>query len=421
MIATIQTKHAIRAWIIGMIASIGVVGCAQSNDRGMAVRPVTLAEFAKPKGTAAGEPQRALNENPPQATAGPVSAADLSEEVAGPVSDDDPAPRAVLRFTRPGQRIIVDSLVGEVNGRPIFADEFLEPIEERLRRAAEQTSGPQREVVLRAIVTSWLRDVVLDALILAEAEASLTVAQQQGLFALIRNWQEEVIRRGGGTRFGIESSLRQEGYGTLKDYMRRQEELLLVNELRRRKIKPRVIVSWRDIEREYQRRYDEFNPPATVTLARIRLSNEDQADLITQVKHRLAGGESFAEIADELGFPNGGVWETFKMGDGGISDIEVSEQMKADLAGLGPGQTSEPFTQGSATVWLNIVSVDRPPGITLYDDPQVQRRLGEDIRKRRNKQEWDRYVNSLLDRGSYNELDDMAERLYRIALLRYGR
>ena len=67
------------------------------------------------------------------------------------------------------------------------------------------------------------------------------------------------------------------------------------------------------------------------------------------------------------------------------------------------------------------MSVDRPPGITLYDDPQVQRRLGEDIRKRRNKQEWDRYVNSLLDRGIYDELDDMADRLYRIALLRYGR
>ena len=47
--------------------------------------------------------------------------------------------------------------------------------------------------------------------------------------------------------------------------------------------------------------------------------------------------------------------------------------------------------------------------------------MGEDIRKRRNKQEWDRYVNSLLDRGIYDELDDMADRLYRIALLRYGR
>ncbi len=61
MIATIQTKYAIRAWIIGMIVSIGAVVCAQSNDRGIAVRPVSIAEFAKPKGTATGEPQRALN------------------------------------------------------------------------------------------------------------------------------------------------------------------------------------------------------------------------------------------------------------------------------------------------------------------------------------------------------------------------
>ena len=115
-----------------------------------------------------------------------------------------------------------------------------------------------------------------------------------------------------------------------------------------------------------------------------------------------------------------GEWVTFTMGPGGISDIEVSDQMKLLLEGLGPAETSEVFTQGRTTMWLHVVSVDRPEVRDIYDK-QVQRLLAAEIRRRRSEEEWNRYIASLLQRGIYDELDKMAQRLYEIAMLRYSR
>ena len=54
-----------------------------------------------------------------------------SADVSPTVSESPPmAPQAdnAPSSGRPRQRVIVDSLIGQVNGRPIFADQFLEPL-----------------------------------------------------------------------------------------------------------------------------------------------------------------------------------------------------------------------------------------------------------------------------------------------------
>ncbi len=398
------------------VATIALAGCGQMKSRDIEGRPVSLAEFAGPRPAA--PVQTELATEPPRSRDAPTEAPRLR---AGAGPEDDLATPEPMRLTELGDHTIVDSLVGEVNGRPIFADEFLEPIEDRLIQAAEQYAGAQREAAFRMIIHGWLQDVIIDELILAEAEAALTPNEQMGLLAFIRNWQEQLIRqKGGGTRAAAEDRLRRETGMGLEGTLDTRKKMVLINELRRKKIDPRVIVSWRDIQREYQRRFDEFNPPATVTLARIRLSTERQADLIEEVKPRLAAGEPFARVAEDAGFPDGGRWETFEVGPGGISDIGISDDMKGALEGLGAGQTSEPFIQGAATVWLHVESVEHSAGKSIYD-AQVQRALSQELRARRNVEEWNRHIESLLEKGIYHELDEMAERLYRIALDRYAR
>ena len=408
-------KASIRAGCsIGAI--VGAAGCASSNNNG--ARTVTIAEFAQPAAAeVAATPEEAGAE-----TVQPVVA-----RARGDASGIDPfdfvepeefSDRTILRPTEPGETVVVDSLVGHVNGRPVFADDFLEPIEDRLLRAAEETSGVERQQVFRVIINDWLQDVVTNELLLAEAEASLSFDEQRGLFAWLRMMYDEEIRRGGGTRSGAERRRQQSGEN-LDEYLGGQKDMVLIHQLQQSKIQPRVIVSWRDIEREYKRRFEEFNPLATVTLARIRLNPVTQAALVNDVKARLAAGEAFAEIAEELGYADGGVWETFDMGPGGITDIEVSDAMKRALEGLEQGDTSEPFALGSGLLWLHVVEMQRPGGRSIYE-PAVQLGLRNSIRARRANVEWFRYVNSLLERGVYDELEDMAERLYQIAMLRYG-
>ena len=399
------------------LLAAGVAGCRGMTGGEPAARPVSLAEFARPRAASEAAITRT---RPVDAEPAGDSAQTLGTDNSGEFQPlPDQAARPALSLAQPGDRIIVDSLVGEVNGRPIFADEFLQEIEDRLLRAAEKLSGSERESAFRVIVNALLRDTVLNALILSEAEASLSPEQQMGRFAFIQSLQEEQIRQHKRSRVETERALASEG--GLDEYLKHRKEVGMVEELRRRKIDPRVIVSWRDIEREYLRRYDEFNPPAAVMLALIRLRTVDQAELIEQVQDRLSGGESFAAIAEELGFSGGGVWATFRMGPGGITDIDVSDPIKGVLAGLEEGQTSEPFTQGPSTLWVHVVSLQRPPARSLYEDPQIQRILRNEIHRRRGEVQWNRYINSLLERGIHDDLDVMADRLHEIAMERYGR
>jgi len=399
-------------------AAVAAVGCAHSNNRD--ARTVTIAEFAQPAAAEGAVAPAEVGDEPE--TVQPVVARALGD--AGGldpydfVEPEEFSDRAILRPTVPGETVIVDSLVGHVNGRPVFADDFLQPIEDRLLRAAEDTSGVERQQVFRAIINDWLQDVVTNELLLAEAEASLSSEEQMGLFAWLRMMYDEEIRRGGGTRSGAEQRRRKEGED-LDEYLGGQKDIVLIHQLQQSKIQPRVIVSWRDIEREYKRRYAEFNPLAIVSLARIRLNPVTQAALVDNVNARLAAGDPFTEIAEELGYADGGVWETFEMGPGGITDIEVSAVMKQALEGLEQGDTSEPFALGPAMLWLHVVEVERPGARSIYE-PAVQLGLRNAIRARRANTEWFRYVNSLLENGVYDELEEMAERLYQIALDRYG-
>jgi hypothetical protein len=315
--------------------------------------------------------------------------------------------------------VLVDSLVGQINGKPIFADAFLEPLEDRLLRTAEESSGRELDARFRQIIFDSLRQVVESELMLAEAETSLTEQQRMGLFALLDRIYQEQLRLAGGTRSGAEERTRRSGAG-LQEYLGTQREVALIRNLISEKIGPRVVVSWREVERVYRKRFADFNPPATVTLARIRLDRATQAALIEDVTRKLEAGVAFALIAEELELPDGGRWESFTMGSGGIADIGVSADMKRVLEGLKEGDTSKPFALGGSTVWVHVAAVDRRPPRSLYDQ-EVQLLLVSEVRNGRGKVEFDRYVQSLLKGGVYDDLDEMANRIYRIAAVRYGR
>jgi len=395
-------------WLLSAAACHRSITAPREGD----ARPVTLADFA-----------RRGHQDPVDAQDAAVLAAavgSLKEDPNAPIIwFDDFEDREALHPARPGDSVIVDSLVGHVNGRPIFADEFLEPIEDRLQRAAEQHRGLELDRTFLSIINEWLRETVLNELILAESEASLSEQEQMGLFAMLDRVYDEEIRKGGGTKSGAERRRQREG-DELDQYLGKQKDLVLIDHLRMAKIQPRVVVTWRDIEREYQRRYEDFNPAATVTLARIRINTETQAALIDEVTNRLAAGASFAVIAEERGFDDGGLWETFEAGPGGITDIQVSPAMKEALAGLVAGDTSPPFQLGSGTLWLHVVALRQPRSLSIYD-PGVQMSLKNAIHSHRSQVEWQRYIESLLEEGVHDDLEEMAERLFDIAMTRYGR
>jgi hypothetical protein len=200
--------------------------------------------------------------------------------------------------------------------------------------------------------------------------------------------------------------------------MAQRRSLALGQDLLRKRVQPRAIVSWRDVVQAYRRQFAEFNPPAQVRLGRVRLNRERDAERIETIEAALADGADFAAIAALAEAPDGGAWIEIELPPGGLKEttLAASVQDRLDLAA--PGTVGDPLDQGAFRTWFTVVAVDQPLGRSLYD-PEVQLSLENQLSSMRFAQEQDRYISSLRDRWVADNLDRMLARLLTIARQRY--
>lgn len=402
-----------------VIAALTLAGCGGGSRFGGPPRIISLAEFAgeapePSKGDQAPDVEVAASDPPP------ASATSDANQVFGRVEvrpELDERPEMVTSI-EPGEEIFVDSMVGQIRGRPVFAHEFFEPIDDELRRASERMGRREFEDYVKMNVEFWLRQLAQNEVLLAEAEASLTVQQQRGLFAMLRELRGEEIRRRGGSPQQAERSLLESEGVTLDEYMAARRDRQLILYVLRQRVWHRVVVAWRDIELEYQRLYDQFNKPASMTVLRISLREDRHPELIAQVKERLAGGDPFDEIASAVGMPEDLLALELELDDAG--NLLVDSEVLADvLAGLEIGETSPPVQLRNSLVWFHVASIEPAQRRTIYDQ-DVQLLLTAEIRRRRRVAEEHRFVVSLLEQGG-DSIKQIKERLRQIALERYAR
>ncbi|MFN9126768.1 MAG: hypothetical protein ACK5WD_13170 [bacterium] len=333
---------------------------------------------------------------------------------------DAQSPEVVARRVEAGEVWPVEGLVGQVNGRPVFADAFFNPIEDQLIAIAAMPDRVEARRALVTVVSRQFQEVVESELILAEAESRLSPEQQEGLFAWIRSLQEETIAQRGGSRAEAERSLASEDSMSLDDFLQMERDKALVRRLLSQRIEPRTIVSWRDVVQEYERRKGEFNPPPAIKIGRIRLDTANEAELIAKVRALLAEGKGFAEIVRTLNLPEGGFWNRYELPANGIEGLELSEAIKQRLDGLKVDQVSEPIEARGFVSWLAIMEVETQQQRSLYDR-EVQLALESELRGRRRIIERDRYIETLRSRWVTDDIQEMESRLVEIALQRYWR
>ena len=170
-----------------------------------------------------------------------------------------------------GVRWPVDGLVGQINGRPVFAAEFFLPIEDRLVRiAADAGPSESQRAIINLVHERWMT-FVNSELVIAEAESGLNIQMQEGLFAWLSDLEDEVTAQRGGTRFGAEQSLMEDTGLTMEEFIEQQRKLGLAGQLIRKKVQPRAIVSWRDVEQVYQGDIDIYVPPGRVVVGHMAM------------------------------------------------------------------------------------------------------------------------------------------------------
>ena len=325
----------------------------------------------------------------------------------------------------PGESVIVDSLIGQVNGRPIYADEVLGPIADQLNaeylQLVEDAAVPEWDLFQRTLIRlvgAQLQDLVLNELYLSEARAGLTSQEKTGLMAFMQNLREELVGERGGVFGEAEQQIMREEGLTWEEYLKMQEDQLLIRTLMHEKIQPNIMMSWKDVERLYNARKDQFQPEPKVTLGRIRLRTEGGDEKIQTVQSMFDAGDTFEVVAAWAGMPDDGIWDTFTMGEGGITDIEVADFYKTHLEGLGPGETSKSFVRGSYTIWVSVIEVNKPEQKDLYD-PEVQSMLQGELLNRKMTQARQDFIENMLEQGIYDDLNQMQMRVIAIALSRY--
>lgn len=317
-----------------------------------------------------------------------------------------------------GMPVIVDSLIGQVNGQPIYADEVLAPLMDRLQATYEEQSYPAFVQQMKSLVSQQLHSFVQNELIVAESRAGLSDQEQTGLLAFMDKIRQDAVRKRGGSEHEAARRLMEEEGKTIDEYIDDERQKVLIGELLREKITSKTLVAWRDIERAYRAQIDTFQPKATATLGRIRIKTAGNEERIASIDQELREGIAFMTVATQAGMPNDGQWQTFQLPKGGLPDISLNEFYTPYLKEIEDGGTTASFERGSWTMWISLLEVTRPTARSL-DEPDVQRMLQQQLmRDRSQRAEWE-YVNGLLQRGIHDEIGAMLDRALLIAISRF--
>lgn len=426
------TRLAAAGVLLGTAAWL-LPGCASDAERAQEVREVGVADFSRPiQGPVPEVVATPLPDvEPPSVTqVDRVTEFDDGTKVekkAVEITAVDPAtqkPQTQLvdegtqRSLRIGQRWPVESLVGQINGRPIFAEEIFRQIEAAVQLAAQDPNPDNARKQVDAIVRNAFRQQVESELILAEAESRLSPEMKVGLLGWLRDLQETTIAQRGGTRASAEEALRDEMQMSVEEFVNFRKNAELTRDILRRKVEPRVVVSWRDVERLYAARRAAYSPDPIYRLGRIRLSKESQADKVETVRTMLAEGKPFPEVADAVGMADHGFWRNVNLREGRMQLGDLTEDLQKAIAPLAPGKVSEPVEQRTSISWYSVVGTEAPATVSIYDQ-DLQLLLRGEIQSMQERIEQARYIQSLQKRWLGTSIAKMELRLVQMARERY--
>jgi len=221
-----------------------------------------------------------------------------------------------------------------------------------------------------------------------------------------------------GSREAASQSIEETQGVSLDEYLREEEQRQLITFQINEKIRKRVSVSRRDVELEYARYYDTFNPPPKAIFRLVQIP-ADRAEDIAEFERQLAQGTPFAQIAGQrfnrYKPDTGGQEDRVYKGERSAAEFFGNADLNAAARTIGEGQTVGPITLGSSLAWLHLEGIESK-SIGLYD---AQILIENALRTTREREAKDRYINRLRARASITDTAEMTARLLTIAEARF--
>jgi len=319
------------------------------------------------------------------------------------------------------QEMIVDAMVGQIRGKPVYADEVFREIgREELIRLGEVHPRDQFRRRAQDLIDKKLAEWLYNRLELTEAERTLTERERQGLPGMRKMQREQLIARWGGGVPALADHATRERYGySIEELVEQYIQANIIRYYRDRNIKPKVHVNRREVERYYRDHVDEFNTPSSVKVRVIVVRDASAAD---RVDEALASGMPFAEVAAQYSAfrkDTGGALPPFPL-KGPLSDFSELgwQELNEKVRTLGPGQHSDRTTIGSNFGWVMLEEVQTGKQQRLEE---VFVRIETMLRQEKEKKLHRTMMGELLANGNYTPPQQMADALLRVAMVRYAK
>ncbi len=352
---------------------------------------------------------------------GPVpSGGDPGEPGQTPVEPAAGGGERPVVVARGENEIVIDEMVGQINGRPVYAAAFLSSLDDILRAEAIEKGREEWIRTASQLIQNQLLERIRDELLIAEFNADLTFDERVGLFSFIEQIQQGIIDRDLGSAARADERLRDQENVSLRGKAQEQFNREIVFEQLRREVTRKVQVSWRDIRRYYEQNLEIFQPPSTAKLRVLRVDPADR-EAVGRALEGVRGSDRASLIAERTTFRSaeGGLIE-MELGPDGLAAAEFfgPAELNDPATGLSVGQISEPIEFSGAVWWLWLEDIETPEAVSLYD---AQNRIEQAIRSEREQQERARYFQRLFGTSAMTEqqLGEMRDRLIQFAIDRY--
>jgi len=332
-------------------------------------------------------------------------------------SETKPGSRPRVRTS--DARLIVDQMVGQINGQPLYASDFFRDMDARLAASTETMGTREWLAFAQTEIRRTLQVRLREDLLLAEFQSALSLEERAGLLGFLQTVREQYLRNNLGSEALADDHFRRTEGISLDEKIEQTKEREFIREQVRREVESRVHVSYRDIKKRYERDRASYETESTAHFRVIRIRTEDETTKAA-VLEAFANGTPPVEIAAEYG--------RFNTSEDGLHRVVLEEddvatqkifdppELNDPARSLRIGETAGPIEYRSGTWWICFESVDRPEATSLYD---VQLKIERELRYEYGREEEHRYLAELLSRSSYSSFEAMADRLIKFAAERY--
>ncbi|MBY0307779.1 MAG: peptidyl-prolyl cis-trans isomerase, partial [Phycisphaerales bacterium] len=344
----------------------------------------------------------------------------------------DEPPRASAEATGTGRDVLADSMVGQINGRPVFASEVLDPLDDRLGRLASGVKGGRgaSEWVNQAagLIQSRVEERVRDELLLGEARSRLTPEARQGLIYFLQRIDQWASGRQGGSRERAEESVMASEGVSYEKFLAMMRDKTLIQQLIKENVTPNVRVPWRKVERFYEENQDIFNPPVRAVVRVVEVDARNEA-LLGKVREAAAAPDPAAFRALAASADN-----QFRRDRVLSADIREGRLVRpltgpeattpwvgnsawnAAIAALKPGEATGPVDIGPDKAWVRREADVQTPHRSLED---VELEILTSLTQVKENSERGVFFQQLLGKGSFTPINRMTVELLVLAAQRH--